>query len=425
MPPDVPADTPPASLRTAGQRRRGPLRHPPFLRYLSGLTADVVGDQIWFIALAWAAAQAAAAGTAGLIVAAGTVPRMLALLHAGVVADRFGALRVAQAAQALRIIAMLGAVLTALTSVSSVGLLITLAVVFGLADALRLPATAALLPALLAADDLPPGQGLVATVNRIASVIAAPAAGAALTLGGFGAAVAVNAGLFVLALTAFATLRRHAGATSPSVEKHERGVLAGLRYVGRHYDILIMLIVATALNLALVGPLNLGVVLRVHQQQWSPASLAVIMGVFGSAAALGALSLSIYRPGRHVVRTGFLFSAVSAAGIMTLGYTPTVITSAAAAAIAGLALGPAGALLLGTVQARTDTKYLGRVMSLVSFSSFGLTPFGLAGFGYLVDGVDLSTAFLITGGAVAALSLAAVLAPLDNLAPIHPLKGAP
>ncbi|MFJ8686495.1 MFS transporter [Micromonospora wenchangensis] len=394
-----------------------PLRHPPFLRYLAGLLADVMGDQIWFIALAWAAARATDTATAGLIVAAGTVPRMLALLHAGVVVDRLGALRVAQAAQAIRVVTMLAAVLAAITSVPPVWLLVTLALVFGLADAMRLPASGALLPALLPADDLPVGQGLVSTGNRIASVLAGPAGGIALAMGGFSAAAGVNIALFTLAMLIFVTLRHRLGVAPPPAPEGERGVFAGLRYVVRHRTILMMLTVTTGLNLALVGPLNLGVVLHVEKQQWSPTSLGLIMGVFGAAAALGALSLSIYRPRRQQGRIGFLWSTTSAVAIMALGYAPGVLGVAAAAAIAGFALGPAGALLLGTVQATTQPEYLGRVMSLISFSSFGLTPIGLAGFGYIADSIGLPLAFLSAGGVVAVLSLAAAFTPVSHESP--------
>lgn len=46
------------------------------------------GDAAWVIAVAWTAVQLTGATTAGLVVAAGTAPRALALLVGGVWADR-------------------------------------------------------------------------------------------------------------------------------------------------------------------------------------------------------------------------------------------------------------------------------------------------------------------------------------------------
>lgn len=389
--------------------RRAPLRQPPFRRYLLGLTADLVGDQVWFIALAWAATRATDPGTAGVIVAVGTIPRMVALLPAGVIVDRFGALRIAQTAQAVRIVTMLTAVVVALLQPASVPLLMTLAIVFGFADALRLPADGALPPTLLATEELTQGQGLISTVDRVATVIAGPAAGAALAAGGLATAMAVNAALFTGALIAFATLRTHTTVNRRHHPEGTSGVIAGLRYVCRQRHILLILTIVSAINLFLAGPLELGIVLHVEQHGWSAAALVVIFGAFGAAAALGALSLTMYRPRRRPVVAGFACAALSGAAFTSLGYTSTMAASAAAAAVAGVTIAPAGALLLGTVQATTAPEFLGRVMSLVSFASFGLSPIGLVGFGYLAHAIGLPLAFLITGTTVAVLAIAGAL----------------
>ncbi|MDI1462215.1 MFS transporter [Catellatospora sp. KI3] len=395
----------------AVEPRRGAIRQPAFRRYLLGMTIDLIGDQAWFIALAWAAARTTDPGKASLIVAVGTVPRMLLLLPAGVLADRLGALRVAQGAQALRIAIMCCALAVALTRPSNVLLLGAVALVFGVGDALRLPAAGALPPALLAPRDLAQGQGLITTAGRIASVVAGPVAGLALTAAGFTGAVGIIVVLFLLAFLAFGTLRGKVDERERPASRAESSLLSGLQYIGRQRDVLIVLIVVTALNLALAGPLNLGVVLRIERSGWGPAALGLIIGVFGAAAALGALSLTVFEPRRSPVVVGFAWTAVSAASIAALGYTPDIVLSVLAVAVAGLALGPAGALLLGLVQARTDPDYRGRVMSLVSFSAFGLTPVALAGFGFLAQAIGLPQAFLASGGAVVLLALAGMLSP--------------
>jgi hypothetical protein len=290
-----------------------------------------------------------------------------------------------------------------------VPLLMTLAILFGFADALRLPADGALPPTLLAADDLTQGQGLISTVDRVATVIAGPAAGAALAAGGLATAMAVNTALFTGALIAFATLRTHTAVNRRHHAEDTLGVIAGLRYVCRQRHILLILTIVSAINLFLAGPLELGIVLHVEQHGWSTAALGVIFGAFGAAAALGALSLTVYRPRRRPVVAGFACAALSGAAYTSLGYTSTMTASATAAAVAGVAIAPAGALLLGTVQATTAPEFLGRVMSLVSFASFGLTPLGLVGFGYLTHAAGLPLAFLTTGTTVAVLAIAGAL----------------
>ena len=55
----------------------------------------------------------------------------------------------------------------------------------------------------------------------------------------------------------------------------------------------------------------------------------------------------------------------------------------------GLTAGPASAYLLGQIQTMVETRYLGRVMSLVAFSAVGVAPVALAVFGALAEVVPV------------------------------------
>lgn len=391
-------------------RALGPLRQAPFRRYLFGLTADLIGDQIWFIALAWAATETADAATAGVVLAVATVPRLFLLLPAGVLVDRFGVLTMAQAAQAVRVATMATVVTVSLAGPANVVVLIVLALVFGIADAGRLPAASSLPPALLASEDLPSGQGLVSITGRIATVVSGPAVAAGLVIGGFGAAAALNLALFALAFIAFRGLRSHLRAAAEPLEG-TTGLRAGLSYVVGHRPLLLILVVIAALNVALAGPLNIGIVLRIRQASWDPAALGLILGSFGLAAAIGAGVMAISRPVRAPVVWGLGLSALNAAAIGGLGLTPDLMSTMLVAAAAGLTVGPAGALLIGTVQATTDRAYLGRVMSVIGLATYGVAPISLAGFGLLTEVVGLQTAFVVTGSVAAMMALAAMTAP--------------
>jgi hypothetical protein len=375
----------------------------------------MVGDQVWFIALSWAAARAGDARTAAMVVAAGTVPRMLLLLPAGVLVDRVGALRVAQAAQVLRITTMVGAVFVGLTRERDVALLAVLALLFGVGDAARLPATNAMPPFLLPPDELPGGQGLVGTAGRITSVVAGPAAGTALAIGGLSAAAGLNLVLCVGGLFAFLTLGR-LGAPDGSDGRGEKATLrAGLRYVTAHRGIGLLLLVVTAQNLAMVGPLNLGLVLRSQEEGWGPQSLGVLFGVFGGTAAVGALTLVRLGPPRRPALVALAWCVLSAVGVVALGYAPDLLRAVPAVAVLGLALGPASALIFGLIQANTDRQFLGRVMSMTTFAAFGLAPLALIGFGLLVKEVGTSASFLIAGACVIASCLAGAAPALRGM----------
>ncbi len=388
----------------------GPLRRAPFRRYLFGLTADLIGDQIWFFALAWAATETADAATAGVVVAVATVPRLFLLLPAGVLVDRFGVLTMAQAAQMVRVTTMAVVVAVSLAGTANVVMLVVLALVFGIADAGRLPAAGSLPPVLLANEDLSRGQGLVSMAGRIATVVSGPAVAVGLAIGGLGAAAALNLALFALAFIAFRSLRSHLRVASETPEG-AAGLRAGLSYIAGHRQLLLVLVVIATLNVALAGPLNIGIVLRIRQESWDPAALGLILGAFGLAAAVGVGVMAISRPVRAPVVWGLGLSALNASAIGGLGLTPDLTSTMLMAAVGGLTVGPAGALLIGTVQATADRAYLGRVMSVISLATYGVAPISLAGFGLLTEAVGLQAAFVVTGSTAAIVAAAAMAAP--------------
>ncbi len=148
-----------------------------------------MGDNVYYVALSWAAVQAGTPVQAGFVTVAGALPRAVLMLGGGVLADRYGARRVVLASTGVRCALVLAA--AALVFATGPGLwgLGLVAVFFGVVDAAFLPAAGAL-PALIAA----PGQfgrvqGLRGLSTRLANVLGGP-------LGGLGVAVGGTAGAF-------------------------------------------------------------------------------------------------------------------------------------------------------------------------------------------------------------------------------------
>ncbi|MYT96264.1 MULTISPECIES: MFS transporter [unclassified Streptomyces] len=392
------------------QGDRPPLQVKGFRPFLFGLGADLTGDQIWFLALAWSATRAGGPDTASLVIAAGTVPRMFLMLWMGAWVDRVGAWRVAQTAQIARVLVMGLIVVLAALWHPGVLLLAVLALVFGVADAARLPAAGAIPGILLPEGSRVRGQGLVQVAARVAAIISGPVAGFALAAGGLTAAAAVNLILFSVALLCFRPLRSHMGQQHHTGEKPP-SVHSGLTYVRGNRPVFLVLCVATCLNLALLGPLNIGLVLRSDSQNWSPSMLGVVTGVFGAASVLGALVSSRLRTPEHPLPVGIAWMLLTSLSISALGLLTSPSGTAVAVAVTGIALGPTTALLMGFIQTATPRPYMGRVMALTSFSTFGLTPVAISGFGFLAAGINLNAAFLITGASVGIVALVSLCLP--------------
>lgn len=171
-------------------------RDPNVLRWLGAYTCSMLGDNVYYLALSWAAVQAGTPAQAGLVTSASALPRALLMLGGGVVADRFGPRRVVIGSDAVRCAAVVA--VAALLLLTSPGLwpLALLAMVFGTVDAVFMPAVGALPARITGKDQLARVQGMRGLSIRFASVVGAPLGGLGVALGGAAAAFGL-AGLLI------------------------------------------------------------------------------------------------------------------------------------------------------------------------------------------------------------------------------------
>lgn len=400
-------------------RRGNAVRNQPFRIYIGGFGASLIGDQIWFVSLAWAASQLGSPGQTSLVMAAGSVPRALLLLVGGAAADRFGALTVALRSQIGRIIVMAtGAMLVFLLGAGELWPLLVIALLFGVLDAAHMPAAAALPPQLLEPDDLPAGQGFVQSLERGALVAGAPLGGLVVAFGGLPAAMVVNVVLFLVAWLMLRSLRQVTdGPTSLSERTRDESIwvslTGGLRYAAMDRALLSTLIVVTVLNLGLAGPLNVGLVLLSDERGWGPATYSVVLSAYALGAISGALTVAFQKRVQRPALMALLWIMLGGSALGLVPFAPTFPLAALAVALAGFAFGPGSALLVGLIQARSDRHYLGRVMALVNFSALGLTPIAYVLFGQGVAASALDVTFTVSAALVVlAAAMALFVGPL-------------
>lgn len=149
------------------------------LRWIAAYTMSMVGDSVYFMALAWSAARSGSPTQAGVVLAVGAVPRAVLMLGGGVLADRWGPRRVVIGSDAARCLVILGIAATLLLTAPGLWPLIAVALVFGALDALFLPAVGALPPRITTHGQLARVQGLRGLGARVANVTGGPARRAA------------------------------------------------------------------------------------------------------------------------------------------------------------------------------------------------------------------------------------------------------
>ncbi|MEU6606029.1 MFS transporter [Streptomyces shenzhenensis] len=444
-------------------------RDPNVLRWLGAYTCSMLGDNVYYIALSWAAVQAGTPAQAGLVMSASALPRALLMLGGGVVADRFGPRRVVIGSDVVRCAAVVAVAALLLLARPGLWPLALLALVFGAVDAVFMPAVGALPARITGQDQLARVQGMRGLSIRFASVVGAPLGGLGVALGGAAAAFGL-AGLLIAAsvpllisvrfraLPADTTVpgrdaavripepqtaeprsaephgvEAHGGEAcvaeahvadphvtepravepsgGPAVRSRAWGdLVGGLRYIRRH-RVLAPLMVAIALgDLGFVGPLNVGLTLLADRRGWGASGMGWVLAGFGAGA--GAMSLLLAVRGR-LPRAGLVAGAAILAGSVAIGalaFVPYLLAAVGVALLVGLLAGLSGALCGALLQTQADPAYLGRVTAVAGLVSLGLAPLSMPVAAAAIGAWGLGPVFVVSAvvcglGGVVALSV--------------------
>jgi MFS family permease len=360
------------------------------------------GDALWTIALAWTAVQIASPAIAGLIVAAGTVPRAIILLWGGVIADRADPRRVMLLFNVLRIGVLIGVALWVLATPPSVTVLLVAAIAFGVCDAFYEPSAGTIARQLVRASDLPSYGAVAQTASRLGTMAGSAAGGVLVAHLGLSGSASANTLTFVVVVAFIAIwLRpRFVLARAPK-ESALRGIGRGFAHLREAPTTRTLVIALSGLNLAVGPAVGIGLALRAHDEGWGAQAVGLFEALLGLGAALGAVCVARWRP-RHEALGGFWALVVQGAAIVALGVGP-IWTVAASAFVIGCTAGFASVLLSATFSATVDTAYLGRMGSLTRLGDDCLMPLAMAAFGALATATALWVPFAIFGGAMMAL----------------------
>jgi DHA3 family tetracycline resistance protein-like MFS transporter len=166
-----------------------PLRHRDFRLLWSGMCVSLLGDGVFFVALAWQVYALSNVPTAlSLVAIAMTVPTIAFLLLGGVISDRFDRRRVMLAADIARGVVVGVIAAMSLTGTLRLWHLAALAALYGAGTAFFDPSFDAVVPEILPAEALAQANALDQLVRPIALRLAGPAVGG-LVIAGVGTGV--------------------------------------------------------------------------------------------------------------------------------------------------------------------------------------------------------------------------------------------
>lgn len=393
------------------------LREPPAFRRDRLVQAWLVikalsdaGDAVFTIAFAWTAVQIASPAVAGLVVAAGTVPRAIVLLVGGAYADRKDARRLMVVFNALRVGVLVTVAIWCLAEPPTVALLLIASIAFGLCDAFFEPAAGTMPRQLVAPADLPAYSALSQTLSRLGTMAGSAAGGFLVAAFGLSGSAGLNTATYVVVIVFIVLwLRPRFALPRASAEQSVlSGVADGFRHLARERATRTLVIALSGLNLAVSPAISIGLPLQATARGWGAGAVGVLEALVGGGAMIGALVVVRRRPQREAIG-GFAALVVQGAGIIALGIGSPVVVGGGCLAI-GFTAGFASALLSSTFAATAAPDFLGRLGSILRLGDDCLMPAAMALFGMLAGILPLWVPFTLYGGAMALL----MIMPLRN-----------
>lgn len=386
-----------------------PMRLANFRRFWLGNIVSSLGDQFFIVALPWIILHMTGSGVAlGTVLMLVGIPRLIFMVVGGVLSDRFSPRMLLLFSNIGRgILAAILAVLVIL-NMTRLWMLYIVALGFGVTDAFFYPAMGALMPQLVAKEQLQKANAFQQGGALVAQSIGPGLAGFAITFVREGGAFALDALSYLFASLALVSIRdnsvntaSHAAAIElerqPGYQAVVNDIRAGLQYVKANRTLRVLLFVSTMVSFLFTGPMQVG-----------PAQLAMTrfpqgvtaLGLMGSAGGFGSLLGVVlatrFKPRRLVLIALSGFS-VSGSLIIAIGFSTTVWMAAILSLMVGVISGCINVLYFTWIQNTVPSELLGRVMSLALLAAFGLVPLSNALAGVLAQ-IDVALMYACAGG---------------------------
>jgi len=350
-------------------------RHPNFRRYWWGAVVSMVGTWVQGTALTffvWELTHSPLATSLPTFFFG--VPTMVLSLFGGVLADRVDRRRLLIMTQAL--FALQAAALAALTWFHLVRVwhIYLLSFVNGVTMAADSPARQALVPRLVAREDLTNAIALNALVFNGSRIIGPPIGGLIYAAAGPAAAFLANAVSYLAVIYALAIMR-----LQPRPEEGPRpGLWADLReglvYVWSQPIVRTLLLLVAMMGSFAFSYLVLMPVMTTTVLGGGAKENGYLLGIVGVGATSGALLVAAAgagdRPGQRLLALG----ALAGGALLTFSLSRTVVLSGAVLFIVGMALIGFLSTANATIQNLVPDALRGRVMSVYALALIGSGP---------------------------------------------------
>lgn len=405
----------PVSASAGPQPAAAPLGHPlalPHFRNLwLGSAVSLFGDQFYLVALPWLVLQRTGSSLAlGTILMTAAVPRAVLMLAGGAITDRFSPRRVLMATASARSLLVAAIAVLAWLNVIHLWHIYALSLLFGVADAFSFPAGSALMPTLVAPEQLPAANSVFASTAHLSGMLGPAPAGIVVKAWGIAQAFFLDAVSFLFVIAALWRVPERPKPPAPAAKRPSmlHSIGEGLRYVVNDPALRSLLLLTAALNFCMTGPVSVGLATMAKFRFGSAAAFGTLLSCVSGGALAGMVLAGIIKrpPRRGLLLVGISF--LMGLGLLVVGLSYRLLPIAVTLAFMGIGAGFINVHIMSWMQGRVERQVLGRVMSVLMFSAIGLLPISLLVAGVVAQ-AHLSAMFVAAGALELAVGTAAAL----------------
>lgn len=388
-----------------------PLTVRNFLLLYIGENVSLLGDQFYIIALPWLTIQLTNSGiTLGTVLMAAAIPRAVLMLFGGVFSDRFSPRLVMLVSNALRGVLIALFTIVVAFKLTKLWHLYFFGISFGILDGFFIPASKSIIPTLVPAQYLVAANILSQGTSQLILLIGPALGGLLIAIAGIKIAFAFDGLTFIITTATLLLMKGRIikshmliGESNQNSTSNNKaislitGMREGFNYGWNNYSLRLILLIVIILNFLFMGPLQVGMTSLAHSRfQGGAVSLGIMQSAWGGGGLIGTLAPQIIS---NLPRLGILIlilASVQGLGLFLLSFVPHIALSSITVAILGFCSSFFTVVGITWIQKQTPSKILGRVMSLVMFSSLGIAPFSYALAGVLVN-FNVTILFTVAG----------------------------
>ena len=330
----------------------------------------------------------------GLAAAARSLPVLLLVVPAGIVADRFDRRKIVVATSIVAMLATgLLAVLTIAGSVDVASVLI-LAAVLGVTNAFEMPARQSYVSELIGKQHLANAIALNSLLFNAARVVGPAIAGILVALVGPGWAFGINSLSYLPVIVGLLMISR-VHVPRPSISAR-LAFPEAMRYLRGEPRVAALLGLLAGQTIFASGHLILGPSLAADLGQGAEG-LGVLLSATGVGAIVGGLGLAVTHERTERWRVLLVSGLALAAGLIGVGLTRSYAITLLCFVVAGWGMVTMNASSNTLIQTIVPDRLRGRIMSLYTLVLLGLMPAGGLLMGALASRFDSAWALAIGG----------------------------